>query len=84
MKTIKTSIEKTENGILLYQLNKYGHQRIFLSDDDIQTINRLHKSHGTDRPTGDDPDYDEYKDDPAYAEYQHIKAQWANRPEASQ
>lgn len=34
---------------------------------------------------GDDPDPDqaEYENDPALAEYQHIKAQWANRPEAN-
>lgn len=50
MKTIKTSIEKTENGISLYQLNEYGHQRIFLTDEDIQVINRLHQ------PQDDEPE----------------------------
>lgn len=41
MRVIKTSYEIKADGILIYQMNEYGHQRVFLPNDLIDLMVKL-------------------------------------------
>lgn len=38
MRVVKTSFEIKEGGVMVYQMNEYGHQRVFLSNETLKEI----------------------------------------------